>query len=101
MCYMKVHLQDGSTIVALCDSEHLGKILKEGEIVLDLKAYSSFYKGELVSEKEALAALRGADSLNLVGKRSVALAGKLGLVAKGDVRTIGGVPHVQVYRITR
>ncbi len=97
--YMKFHSCDGSTILALCDREHLGKVFREGELRLDLKTYSSFYKGELVTAEGARRALMDADSLNLVGKRSIALAAKLGLVSKAGVRTIGGVPHVQVYRI--
>jgi len=97
--YMKLHSQDGSTILALCDREHLGKVFREGELRLDLKTYSSFYKGELVTEEDARRALRDADSLNLVGKRSIALAEKLGIISKAAVRKIGGVPHVQVYRI--
>lgn len=97
--YMKVHERDGSKIVALCDQEHLGRVFREGELVLDLKTYSSFYKGEIVSAENARRELADADSLNLVGRRSVALAKKLGLISSPDVRTIGGVPHVQVYRI--
>lgn len=97
--YLKVHSHDESTIVALCDRAHLGKVFREGEIILDLKTYSSFYKGELATEESAKNALKDADSLNLVGKKSVGIAKKLGLISEADVRKIGGVPHVQVYRI--
>jgi len=98
--YMKVHAHGHSTIVALCDKENMGKVLRKGGLVLDLKAHAYFYKGTLVSEAVAARALKEADSINLVGKRAVALAKKLGLASDSDVMRIGGVPHVQVYRIT-
>jgi len=97
--YLKIHNPDGPTIAALCDADVLGKVFCEGELVLDLKAYSSFYKGEKVGEQKAIAALQNADSLNLVGKKAVALAERLGLVEKARAKTVAGVPHVQVYRI--
>ena len=97
--YMRVQESGKSVIVALCDRELIGKEYCEGEIVLDLKAYSSFYKGQAVAEAEALAALRNATSINLVGKKSVGLAKKLGLAGKDKIRKICGIPHLQVYRI--
>jgi len=97
--YMKLHGREKSSILALCDKELIGKVLKEGEIVLDLKDYSSFYKGVEVGEAEAMDAMKSATSLNLVGRKSVAVAVKLGLVGKEGVRKIKGVPHVQIYRV--
>ena len=97
--YLRVHEQEHSSIAALCDKELLGKTFREGERVLDLKVYSDFYKGRLVGEREAAKALRSANSMNLVGARSVALAKKLGLLGGGEVVTIQGVPHAQIYRI--
>ena len=38
-------------VVALCDSELLGKKFEEGDFQLDIK--ESFYKGDEVSEEEA------------------------------------------------
>ena len=97
--YMRVQEKGKSVIVALCDRELIGKEYCEGELVLDLKAYASFYKGNAVDEEEAVLALREATSINLVGKKSVGLAKKLGLAGKDEIRKICGIPHVQVYRI--
>mgnify|MGYP005849511927 CR=1 FL=1 len=97
--YLRIHEHERSTIAALCDRELIGRIYREGPFVLDLKTYADFYRGSLVEEKEAVEALRSADSLNIVGRRSVALAKRLGLVADGDVRFVKSVPYVQVYRI--
>ncbi|VVC71631.1 Uncharacterised protein [uncultured archaeon] len=96
---MKVHESEKSVVVALCDKGLIGKVLEEGDIVLDLKNYAYFYKGKEVGEAEAKAAIGCATSLNLVGIKSVALGEKLGWVKKRDVRKIGGVPHAQAYII--
>ena len=97
--FMKIHESEKSVVVALCDKELLGRVLTEGETVLDLKGYAYFYKGREATAEEAREAMKGATSINLVGKRSVALAEKLGLVSKKEIRRIGGTPHAQVYRV--
>ena len=58
-------------VVALCDSELLGKIYTQGERVLDLKNYRGFYEGAAVTEIEAIELLRMADNANIVGEKSV------------------------------
>jgi len=99
--YMKVMENETGNIVAVCDKELIGKVLSEGDVALDLKTYASFYKGDLVDEKKASSALAHGDtvSMNLVGERAVGIAKKLGIVPKGAVMLISGVPHVQVYKI--
>jgi hypothetical protein len=97
--YMKIHREGKAIVVALCDEDVIGKVFTEGDVILDLKNYASFYKGEKVDEDTASRALLSATSANIVGKRSVALAEKQGLIKRRDVKKIGGVPHVQIYRI--
>lgn len=97
--YMKVMKADGRKIVAVCDAEHIGKVYVEGEKQLDLAAHQSFYKGEFVTEELVLKALKGADSINLVGEKAVGAAAKAKLLHAGSIARIQGVPHAQVYRI--
>ena len=96
---MKVHSRQGEKIVALCDKELLGKVLKEGETVLDLENYREFYEGEEASEEKAKEHLKDASSANLVGKKSVKIALEMELAKEEDVKHIESVPHLQVYRI--
>ena len=98
---MKIHSEKGGVVVALCDKELLGRVFKEGEVTLNLKDYREFYDGETASEPAVLKQLKNASSANLVGEKSVALAIKRGFGRKEDVRTVQGVPHLQVYRILR
>lgn len=99
--YMNIKAMEKGNIVALCDKDLIGKVLTEGEVVLDLKTYSSFYKGKLVDETRASIALKHQDtlSMNLVGKKSVGVALSLGLASEKDLRVVAGVPHVQLYRL--
>jgi hypothetical protein len=93
--YLRIH---DNGVVALCDAELIGRKLTAGKAVLDLAAYSDFYKGEMVAEPEAIAALRGASSANIVGKKSLAAARKAGLGTEGAI-IFSGVPHLQFYRL--
>lgn len=102
--HAKIHVKkyrDGSVrrVVAACDSALLGKVLEEGEVILDLKTYKPFYAGEEVSEAELLEMLRGAENLNLVGKQVINAASKVLPIDPKKARKIGGVPHLQFYKL--
>jgi len=86
-------------VVAACDEDALGKVHKSGQIVLDLKTYRDFYEGEKVSEKELQEKLQGADNVNLVGKKTITAASVVLPLSLKDARRIGGVPHIQFYRV--
>ncbi|MFH0971424.1 MAG: DUF424 domain-containing protein [Candidatus Micrarchaeota archaeon] len=86
-------------IVAICDSDLLGKVFEQGERVLDLQKYRSFYEGEFVSEKKVGEMLKDAANINLVGEKAIIAAGKVLKIEKKSVLKIKGVPHLQIYRI--
>ncbi|MBU0614690.1 MAG: DUF424 family protein [Nanoarchaeota archaeon] len=89
---LKIHKSD-RTIVALCDSDILGKRFEQGNLQLDLT--TDFYKGKEVTEQEAAKIVPSADILNLVGEKSVGLGIKLGLIEKNNVIRIKDIPHAQ------
>lgn len=96
---MKTHENKEGRVVAVCDTDLVGKVYEEGAKILDLKAYANFYKGSEVGESEVLEALKSFSSLNFVGRNAVALAIKAKLAGKAQVREIAKVPHIHVYRI--
>ena len=53
MIFIKKHAAEHGIILAMCDEELMGKVLKAGKLVLDLDKYASFYNGELVSDEQA------------------------------------------------
>ena len=96
--YMKIHKTQGGKIVAVCDDDLLGRILKEGDLYMDLERYRGFYAGERVGEEDVKKALEGFSSANLVGKEAVKAALSAGVAGKGDVMYINKIPYIQIYR---
>ena len=65
-------------ILAACDRDLLGKVLKFGEIRIEVS--ERFYGGKLVNEKELIVLLEEADVLNLIGEKVVKIAERMGLI---------------------
>lgn len=89
----KIHSANGKKLVAVCDSELLGKMFKENGLQLDLTG--NFYNGEEVSKEELGRVLKGAHMVNFVGKESVEFGIKKGVVKKENVITIAETLHAQ------
>lgn len=99
--YLRIHETKTGKIIAACDKELMGKTFEEGEKVLDLARYGSFYGNKTIEEHvlEEILQSRKFNSVNLVGKRSVGLAIKSGLFKKSEVVHIKGIPCAQIYYI--
>ena len=85
-------------VVAICDSELLGKYFEEDLFQLDIK--ESFYKGDKKTEQEVVQIIIDMKSedatFNIVGERAVNAAIKAGLISEDSVRTIQGIPFALV-----
>ncbi len=86
-------------IVAVCDSDLLGKKFEEGQFQLDVK--ESFYKGEEMDEKKAaevIIKMSGEDAtFNIVGEKSVKVAIGTGIISKDGINKIQGIPFAMVF----
>ena len=92
---VKIHKTgDNKKIVAVCDSNLIGKKLEEKNLQLDLT--SRFYSGEEKAEKDIIKLFHEAYIVNLVGNDSVNLGLKLGIVSNSNIIYIKKVPHAQV-----
>lgn len=89
-----VHVSEGRRILAVCDSSVHGKRFEDDNVVLDLS--SRFYSGEEKDKGAVEKLMQKAYTVHAVGKNSVAVAIGLGLAAKEDIKTVAGVPHVQI-----
>ena len=87
---IKIHKTKYSLIVALCDKKLIGKEIKEG--ALCIKLTERFYKGEDLPENRVIEILKDADSINIVGEKSIQLALKAGIIKKDDIKRIKDVP---------
>jgi hypothetical protein len=97
--YLKIHETKEGRIIAACDKDLIGKVLDDGKGFIDLDTYQGFYVGELSDKKSLSKALARFHSINLVGKKSIAVALRLGLIKPEDVMHINNVPYIQIYKI--
>ena len=86
---------ESNVLVAACDKEMLGKKLKHGNTVVEIRR--AFYEGEDVSEEELQKALQQATTANLFGEKTVKCAIKCGLIDPDSVIMIDCVPHAQIF----
>jgi uncharacterized protein len=93
----KVHRESGEMILAVSDSDILGKRFEEGELVLE--ASKDFYHEEQCSEHRLRELVHEATMVNAVGEKVVRILIEEKLIDKGNVLRIGGVPHAQAVRI--
>jgi hypothetical protein len=101
MIYFKKHRTENGAIIAMCDSELIDKVLQEGAVEINLKDYSAFYKGELLTEVQAKALINPKEifSANVVGSKSVEVAMKTTIIEKGHIKTINSVPYAQAFKV--
>ena len=85
-------------VVAICDSELLGKKFEEGQFQLDVK--EGFYKGEEMNENQVsniIIRMSEEDAtFNIVGKKSVSLAIETGIISEQGIKTVQGIPFAMV-----
>ena len=80
--YVNLKKVGGNVMLAICDSEVLGKTLREGKIVFHVK--EEFYNGGCVSVEEAVAMIENSTIVNMVGKCCVEKAIKKEYVSNRD-----------------
>jgi len=85
------------TVLATCDAELLGQVLRDGKIVFEVR--EGFYKGSKVSVEEAIELVRQCTIVNMVGKHVVKRAVREGLVHPDAILEICGVPHAQIVKM--
>jgi hypothetical protein len=86
-----------NVLLAICDAEILGKTLREGKIVFNVK--EEFYRGPRVTIEEAVDMIANSTIVNMVGKNIVKKAIEKGYVHPEAVLRIEGIPHAQIVKI--
>lgn len=91
---VKIHKgYDGKKVIAVCDSDLIGKKFEDGKLRLDLGC--NFYKGEEKTEEDLEKELKMPCSVNIVGKKSMKFFVDRGLIDKKNAVRIKNVPHAQ------
>jgi len=95
--YVNVRKHGNQVILATCDCELLGKVLRDGKIVFQVR--EEFYKGTKVTIEEAIELCKQSTIVNMIGKCIVDKAVKAGLVHPQAILKISGVPHAQIVKM--
>ena len=95
--YVNVRKHGKNVLLATCDCELLGRVLRDGKIVFEVR--EEFYKGMKVTIEEAIELCRQSNIVNMVGKCIVHECVKAGLVHPEAILDINGVPHAQIVKI--
>ncbi len=81
-------------VVAICDSELIGKKFEEGKLQLDVK--ESFFRGDEFDDASALILLNKMlqedATFCIVGKKAVELSLEAGVVQEDGIKTVEGIP---------
>jgi len=95
--YIKIH-RSYRNVVAVCDSNLIGKRFEEGKRQLDIR--ENFFKGEEVGMEGAVKLLRRQlqedSTFNIIGKDSINACIEAGVIKKGEVDEIDGIPFAIV-----
>ena len=85
-------------IVAICDSDLIGKKFEQGKFQLDLT--SSFFKGENISEKDLIKKMQKMvkedATFNIVGEKSINTAIKAGIISEKGIKKIDRIPFALI-----
>jgi len=90
---VRIHNTPNGRMLAICDSDILGKKFEEDDKQLDLS--SQFFQGEEMSEEDIEPILKDVYVINAVGKESITFLEKHKLIEKDHAITIAGIPHAQ------
>lgn len=94
---MRVHRTQGETVLAACDEELLGRKLKTGS--RDYVVSPGFYGSTKVTGEELIELIMNSTIVNLLGRRTVGLAVKAGLITKDATSLLDGVKHAEIVRM--
>ena len=97
MFWIRVIKTPQALLVNVCDEELLGKEFREGNIVL--RVSPQFYGGEKVNTEQVKQSLLEGDIMSLVGRKAIGVAVSLGMATWSAVKYVGGVPHLNIYKL--
>lgn len=89
--FMTIRRIQNDTMVAICDSELIGKTFREGHLCLEVN--KKFYGSQLVSLEEGIKGIKQGNNINLVGDKIISEAVNRGILPEGAVIRIAGIPH--------
>ncbi len=96
MFFYKLHRSGKDVLLAVCDSEILGKSFSQGDLRIEAK--KDFYGGKEIGE-EVIELFDKATIVNLLGEKIVSLAARKKKIEKENIIRVGGVSHAQIISV--
>lgn len=85
-------------IIAICDSDLIGKVFEEDKFQLDVK--ESFFKGKEKTKQEVLQIMQDMAkedaTFNIIGPEATELAIEAGIITQEGIKKIQGIPFALV-----
>lgn len=88
---------DKKLVLSVSDSELVGKKFEEGNLQLDLSG--DFFRGSKIPESDIAKLSESAAMITVIGKKSTEFFIKKGIVKRENVKSIAGIPHIQIFRL--
>lgn len=95
--YAKLSKCGEHVLLAACDAELLGKVLRTEKLVFNIR--EEFYKGPKMPVDDVIELIQESTVVNMVGHNIVKKAIEKGLVHPDAVLEICGIPHAQIVKI--
>jgi hypothetical protein len=95
--YVNMRKWGHHVLLAACDADLLGRVLREGKIVFEVR--EEFYKGPKMSVDEAIGLMEKSTVVNMVGNCIVQKAIEKGLIHPEAVLNISGILHAQIVKM--
>ena len=94
---MNMRKYGNHVLLAACDADLLGRVLREGKIVFEVR--EEFYKGPKMSVDEAIDLVEKSTVVNIIGNCIVQKAIEKGLIHPEAVLNISGILHAQIIKM--
>ena len=95
--FVKIH-NSYRDVIAICDSELIGKKFEEDKFQLDIK--ENFFKGEKIDEEKVIDMMKNMlkedSTFNIIGEKSVNAALKAGIITKDGIKKIQRIPFALI-----
>ena len=95
--YANMRRYGKSVLLAICDFELIGKVLRDGKIVFEVR--EDFYKGIMMPVEEAINLVNQSTVVNMIGHHIIQEALERRLIHPEAILKISGIPHAQIIKI--
>jgi len=93
----KVHNSKDTVLLAVCDSDIVGKKFSSVKISIDISR--DFYGESVYDEDEIISMAKSADVVNAIGKKTIRLLADKKLIEEDAVTVVCGQPHAQIFAV--